>query len=313
MKRLTLWIGLAVVALAGCDRIGSDATVPTVAILNLLSHPILDESVAGIREGLAEAGFDGDAIRIIESNANGEMDRIRPLVQELLAVQPDVFIPVSTPVSQAAFAIAPSTQQVVFSTVTNPDDIGFSEQPQNWTGVSDAVNYEANIDLIFTLVPEARRIGMVFNPSEANSQYGVEAVRRIGAERGFELVTAPVQGSGEVRDAAASLASQVDALYVGSDNTVVAAIASLLSAAEDARVPVVSSDAGSVSEGVPIAVSVDYRALGREVGRIVAELLASGGAAGEIPMVQFLGDQVVTNPSGAARLNMTLPDSLVHR
>ena len=311
MKRSIICIGLLVVALGGCDRGGADAAVPTVAILNLLSHPILDESVTGIREGLAEAGFAEGEVRILESNANGEMDRIRPLVQELLAARPDVFVPVSTPVSQATFAIAPETQQIVFSTVTNPDDIGFPEQPDNWTGVSDAVNYEANIDLIFSLLPETERIGMVFNPSEENSRFGVEAVRRIASERGFELVTAPVQNSGEVRDAAASLAGRTDVLYVGSDNTVVAAIASLLSAAADAGTPVIASDAGSVQEGVPIAVSVDYRALGQEVGRIVAEILTSGRAAGEIPIVQFVGDQVVTNPEGAARLNMTLPDSLL--
>ena len=310
MRKLHSLLAFGILVLAGCGGEGSDG-IPTVAILNYLSHPILDESVAGIKEGLAAHGYAGDRIRILETNANGEYDKVYSLTQELLSASPDVFVPVATTPAQIAFTLALPSQQVVFSTVTNPWDIGFDSQPENWTGVSDLVNYAANIDLIFSLYPDTKRVGMVYNPSESNSQYGVDRVQELASERGFELLLAPVSTVVEVRDAAALLAEQVDVLYVGSDNTVVSGIAALLSAAAERRKPVVSSDAGSVSEGVPIAVSVDYRALGRRVGEIVAELLSTGKRAGDVAMVQYLGDKIVTNAQGAALLGMSLPDSLL--
>ena len=65
-----------------------------------------------------------------------------------------MIVPVSTPVTQAVFKEAPPTQKVIFSTVTNPGDVGMDEKPANMTGVCDRVNYDANFDLIFELFPD---------------------------------------------------------------------------------------------------------------------------------------------------------------
>ena len=66
------------------------ARVPTVAIYNLMSHPILDASAAGIKRGLAEHGYSAPRIKFVETNANGEMDKLNAFAKELLSVRPDV-------------------------------------------------------------------------------------------------------------------------------------------------------------------------------------------------------------------------------
>lgn len=299
--------------LAGCRR---EQEVPTVAILNLLSYPILDQSIEGIKTGLAEAGYGEGQIRILEANANGETDKLPALVQEMLAARPDVIVPVSTPVAQEVFRLAPPSQQIVFSTVTSPEKIwGDSVRtvPANITGVSDVVNYDANIDLIFKLYPNAKTIGMPYNPGEANSVVGVDRVRQLASERGFTLRLVPVTSSDQVADAARAMVGVVDVVYVGSDNTVASGIAGLLSVAQEHRLPVVASDAGSVFEGAPVAVSVDYRALGRRAGHLIAEVLKSRRPAGTFPPVRIVGNQFVANPQAIQRLGMTVPDSLLAR
>jgi putative tryptophan/tyrosine transport system substrate-binding protein len=301
------------VVLSGCGGAGRNQAAPNVAIFNLLSHPILDSSIAGIRAGLAEAGYSGDRIRITEVNANGEMDKLSAFAREIVASKPAIIVPVSTPVAQAVLKEAPAQQQVVFSTVTNPADIGMDRKPANATGVSDLVNYAANLDLIRQLFPHARRIGMIYNAGERNSQFGVDAVKRLAPERGFELRLATVSKSDEVVNALRGLLESVDVIYVGSDNTVVSAIEGLTKTAYDRKVPVVASDVGSVTGGALAAVSVDYRALGRKVGEIVAGLLKSGANAGSVAPVGFLGDALILNESAAARLGIQFPDSLRQR
>lgn len=291
---------------AGCTR--QDATArPTVAIFNLLSYPILDESVAGIKEGLAQSGYDSARVRLIEVNANGEMDKVPAFARQLLASSPNVIVPVSTPVTQAVTQASPATQQIVFSTVTNPADVGMDRKPPNMTGVSDAVNYEANIALIKELFPQARTIGIVYNPGEQNSQFGVQEVQRLAQANGLTVRLATVSRSDEVMPAARALAGSVDCFYVGSDNTVVGAIAGLLRVAAESKKPVIASDQGSVKEGALAAVSVDYHALGERVGGIVAEVLRTGKPAGTIPPVRFVGNKLVLNDRAASTLGFTFP------
>jgi putative tryptophan/tyrosine transport system substrate-binding protein len=310
-KRAALSVTLLVlVTFAACRS--QSPKVPQVTIVNLLSHPILNDSIAGIRKGLADAGYAEGQLRIVELSANGEMGKLNALAREALSGRPDVIVPVSTPVAQAVLREADDRQPIVFSTVTNPDDLGGPRQA-NVTGVSDAVNYEANLALIRELVPTAKRIGVVYNPSEANSQFGVSELQRLLVGRTETLQVVPIARSEQVPDAARSLLGSVDVLYVGSDNTVVGAIAGLVKVAEERRIPVIASDSGSVEDGALAAVSVNYVELGRRVGAIVAQILRTGTSAGSIQNEFFRGDALLLNKKAAVRIGFAFPQATVER
>lgn len=301
---LGVGIGLA----QGCSA--KHEKLPQVAIFTLLSHPILDDSIRGIREGLAEHGFGPEQVAFLEVNANGETDKLNAFAREILSAKPAVVVPVSTPVTQAVAKEAAPIQAVVFSTVTNPGDVGMDRKPANMTGVSDAVNYEANLGLIQSIRPDARRVGIIYNAGEKNSQFGVDRCREIAKPKNLTLEIVSVSRSDEVADAARSLLGKVDAFYVGSDNTVVAALAGLIKVAYDAKIPVIASDSGSVANGALAAVSVDYTQLGRKVGEIVAEVLRTGRKPGEIPNVMFQGNRLLLNLAAARQLGIELPADL---
>jgi putative ABC transport system substrate-binding protein len=181
------------------------------------------------------------------------------------------------------------------------------------TGVSDAVNYEANIDLIQELFPSASSIGMVYNPGERNSQFGVERTREILDSRQLTLTATTVSGSGEVGDAARSLVGRVDVIYVGSDNTVVSALEALLSVARESRLPVIASDAGSVEKGALAAVSVDYERVGRAAGYLVADVLDRRIAPGELEPVVVRGDALILNLASSKKLGIAVPEEVRSR
>jgi putative ABC transport system substrate-binding protein len=208
---------------------------------------------------------------------------------------------------------APITQKIVFSTVTNPADVGMDKKPRNVTGVCDVVNYAANFDLIFDLFPKTKVVGIPYNAGERNSEFGIKQVKALAEKRGVKLHLVTVATSQEVVDAARSLLDSVDVIYVGSDNTVVSAIAGLVKVAYEKKIPVLASDSGSVEGGALAAVSVDYRKLGRCAGQLAADILRNGKIPGEVEPVPFLGDALILNLKAAKTLDYTFPKPLRER
>lgn len=317
-RRSIVFLGLGVFFLAAVayyvmQEVGVRSNVRTVAIYNLVSHPILDASVKGIKAELASRGYTEGRVRFIDVNANGKMESLSAFARELLAAKPDVIVPVSTPVTQAVFKAAGPDQAIVYSTVTNPGDVGMDSRPANMTGVSDAVNYEANLNLITELFPNVKTIGIIYNASERNSQFGMDRVRELVGRRNLQLALVAVSNSGEVADAARSLSGKIDVYYVGSDNTVVSGLDALLSVARERRIPVIASDIGSVEKGALAAVSVDYERVGREAGRIVAQVLDTRARPGTIEKVFVYGESLILNQDAASKIGFQFPDAVKQR
>ena len=312
-RRLYPLLAIAIVGIAilvGCQK---HQPKPTIAIMTYVSYPILDQSIHGIKESLRAHGYTTDTTQFYEVNANGQGDLVKTFATELLNKHPDVIIPVSTPVTEAVFHEALPTQAIIFSTVTNPSDVGMDKSPPNMTGVSDVVNYEANLDLIRELFPTAKTIGIIYNPGERNSQYGVQKVKELATQKGFQLLLVPVAQSSDISDAARSILGKIDVFYVGSDNTVASGIETLVSIASERHKAVIASDAGSVAKGALAAVSVDYEELGHKVGDIVAQVLQQKQQPGQIAAVRFVGNSLVLNTTAAEKLKMNFSESLVKR
>jgi putative ABC transport system substrate-binding protein len=307
-KATSITAAMLMLALPAC---APEPEKADVTIMNLMSYDILDESVAGIREGLQQSGYDAKSLEIRVVNANGQMDLLPSFAKEVVAQKPDLVIPVSTPVAQAVLQAAPQSQQVVFSTVTNPTDIGYDRRPANLTGVADVVNYRDNFRLMQALVPGLKTVGMIYNPGERNSQFGVREAQKAADELGIKLVLVTATDSNLAVNSARSLIGRVQVIYIGSDNTAASAIAGIVAATAPRGLPVIASDAGSVRNGALAAVSVDYHRLGVAAGKLAATVLREGKPAREYPLVRFVGDTVVVNQDTASLLKMTIPSTLL--
>ncbi len=313
-SRRYVLISMAAVSIATAAVIATRAEEPrSVVIFTLLSYPILDDSIVGIKRSLADAGYSGTKVKLREVNANGQTNLLDAFAKEILAGKPDVVVPVSTPVAQAVVHNASPAQAIVYSTVTDPRQIGMDKHPQNMTGVSDAVDYEANIKLIKQLLPHSKRMGMIYNPGEANSRFGLEHVTSLAPKYGLSLSLISATNSTEALNATRTLIEKVDVIYIGSDNNAASAMSGIVAIASERQVPVIASDAGSVRAGALAAVSVDYQLLGRRVGQIVAEILRSGKRPGTIAAVSYLGDAVILNGRTARAIGYSFPPSIMSR
>src|SRR5690606_8692522 len=157
---------------------------------------------------------------------------------------------------------ATKTIPVVYSAVTDPVVAhlvpSMAPSGTNVTGVSDALALEAQVDLITKVVPDAKRVGMVYNPGEANSAVVVKEMKELLPKHGMTLVEATAPRTVDVCAAARSLVGKVDVIYTNTDNKVMSAYESLAKVGVYAKVPLIASDTDRVACGAIAALGVNY-------------------------------------------------------
>jgi putative ABC transport system substrate-binding protein len=205
---------------------------------------------------------------------------------------------------------------VVFTAVTDPVAAQIVKDKQapggNITGISDFSPLEAQFDLIKELVPSAKKIGVVFNPGEANSVALLNAVKALAPARSLQIVEASAGRTADVSAAAQSLVGKVDAIYLPTDNTIISALGTVLAVGTDNKLPVFTGDTESVQKGSVASIGFDYFQVGVETGAVVVRVL-KGEKPGAIPVKNASGSNLVINAKAAAAMGVTIPAAVQAR
>lgn len=286
----------------------------TVAITQIVEHPALDAVYQGIKDQLAEQGYkEGENLTVLHESAQGNAAIASQIARKFVGENPDVIVAIATPSAQTVAAAAKNIP-VVFSAVTDPVGaklVRSLEAPGgNITGVSDMLPIEKHIDLLQRVMPEAKRIGTVYNPGEANAASLVNLLDERLAARGLTLVKAAATKTSEVLGAARSLVGDVDAIYLTTDNTVISAAEAVISVGERAKIPVFAADTATVERGAVAALGFNYYEHGRQTGQMVYRILQGAGTA-DMPVETMDTLDLFVNPDAAERMGITLSDDLI--
>ncbi len=292
------------------------AAEKSVAVTAIVEHPALDACRDGIRDELAEAGFkDGENFSFTYESAQGNPGTAAQIARKLIGENPSVIVPISTPSAQAVVA-ATSDIPVVFTAVTDPVGaqlVSSLEHPGgNVTGMSDLSPLAKHLDLIREITPDAKRIGVPYNPGEANAVALLDLLKALAPDAGFEIVEAAATKSSEVLGAAQSLIGKVDVIYVPTDNTIVSALEAVVKVGVDSQIPVFAGDTDSVPRGAIAAVGFNYYDIGRQTGKIVVRVL-NGEAPGDIAVEGVEITELYVNPAAAEKMGVTLPEAVIAR
>jgi putative ABC transport system substrate-binding protein len=286
-----------------------------VASTAIVEHPALDAVRDGIKTYLEEHGYAGDKMKFTYESAQGQPAIAAQIARKLVGEQPDVIVAIATPSAQAAVS-ASQDIPVVFSVVTDP--IGAKVVPSlnqpgsNVTGLSDMVNVKQHLALMKEFLPELKRIGIPFNPGEANSVAIVEAMKAAAAEMGIEVIESAAPKSSDVMIAAKQLVGKAEAIYCSTDNTIISAFESVVKVGIDAQIPVFAADTASVERGAVAAVGYDYADLGRQTGELVLRVL-QGEKPGDIDVKMAEGTNLFINSKMAQRMGVSIPQSVQQR
>jgi len=307
MRRRILSAVLGSMLVAGVAQ----AETVTLGISQIVEHPALDASRQGALDELAERGYvEGDNLEVDFQNAQGDTSIAAQIARKFAGDRPDLVLAISTPSAQAAASALQDDTPIVFTAVTDPliaKLVSDMDAPGgNITGVVDAPPLQAQLQLIRDMFPEAKRLGVIYNPGEANSVSQAEKLGVMAPELDFELVEVTASRTSEVMGAARSLAGRADAIYVPVDNTVVSALESVLKVGYDADIPVFTGDNSSVERGALASLGFSYYDMGRQTGEMIASILG-GEKAGDLPVGTVEKLELILNRGAAEQIGYEIP------
>lgn len=185
---------------------------------------------------------------------------------------------IATPAALSAYSAANKSDiPVIFCAVSDPVAAGLTESLEagynNCNGTSDILDFSAQVDLIQSIQPDVKKIGVLYTTTEANSMSQLESFKAVCTEKGIEVVDQGVSGAADIPQAATTLASQVDCINNFTDNNVVNNLSIVLEKANAANIPVYGSEIEQVKNGCLASISIDYIALGKKTAEMGVEVL----------------------------------------
>ena len=295
------------------DSSSSEDKVVKIGILQFVTHDALDEIERGIEDGLADAGYEGSNVELTVLNAEADQSKIQTMSKKLVDDGNDVVIGIATPAAQG-LASATSDIPVIMGAISDP--VGAKlvknlDMPEgNVTGLSNHVPHAQTVELIQTITPDAKTIGVLYASSEDNSVSQVKEFTQYAEEAGLTVVEYAVPSTNEITTTMSVMTGKVDAIFVPQDNTIASAFPTVVTAANAAKIPVYSSVDTMVKQGSIASVAQSQYDLGLETAKIAVKILA-GKMVSEVPVKVVDTGVPTVNLKAAKELGITIPDSLL--
>ena len=324
-KMVTVLLTAAMVTTmaAGCgkssDSESSDKKESyTIGIEQFAEHGSLDNCREGFLAGLEEEGIkEGDNLTVKYKNAAADMGTAKQISDSLVSDKVDLVCAIATPSAQSAYNAAMKADiPVIYTAVTDPvaaELAGKDGKPVGEvTGTSDKLPVEEQLKMIREMLPDAKKIGIMYTTSEANSVSAIEEYKSLVEKYDFELVEKGITTTADVSLAADDLLSKVDCITNLTDNTVVASLPTILDKANEKKIPVFGSEIEQVKIGCLAAEGIDYIALGKQTGKMAAKVLKGEEKASEQNFETITEPGFYVNNKVAENLGITVPDDLAN-
>ncbi|MCX6849381.1 MAG: ABC transporter substrate-binding protein [Verrucomicrobia bacterium] len=275
-----------------------------VALLQHASQAILDQGRAGMIAGLKEKGWEqGRNLELKIYNAEGDNAVSQTIAKEMAGGGYDLLMTISTVSLQAvANANKAGGTPHVFALVSDPSVTGVGvsktdplDHPAHLAGFGTMQPIPQAFKIAREMNPALKKIGVVWNAAEANSEAQVKLARKVCADLGIELMESTVDNSSGVAEAAGALVARgAEALWMGGDVTVMTAADSLISTAKKGRIPVFTVIPPNVKKGSLFDLGADYPEVGRLAGNLAGEIL-NGRKPADVPITNVMPEMLAVN------------------
>jgi putative tryptophan/tyrosine transport system substrate-binding protein len=306
---------------------GSDGSRPRrVAVVQQTSIPALDEGITGALAALKERGYvDGGRMILRQYNAQGDIGTANAIAKEVTSGDFDLIFSASTVSLQTianANRFATPPRKHVFALVSDPYAVGVGVSRENhaihppyMTGVGSLAPVEDIFRLAKQLHPSLKRVGLVWDPSEANSVVTTKLARTACASLGITLVEANAENSTAITEATASLlARNVQAIWISPDLVASHGLDLIVSKAKVAGIPVFTSIPRSSTSGALFELGANFQAIGHVAGELAADVL-DGRDPALVPVENILPTKLQVDLLALRNLRekWDLPDAFVQR
>ena len=273
---------------------GSPGKLRSVALFQHVSQATLEEGARGVFAGLEQAGYqEGRTLAVRRYCAEGDAATANTIAREIIGGDSELVITLSTPSLQAIAAANRDAKRLhVFGLVSDPvvAGVGISrddprKHPSYMVGLGTMQPVADVFKLARRLNPALKKVGVAWNPSEANSEACTKVARAVCKELEIELLEANVDGSAAVREAVGSLIGRgAEAIWVGGDNVVLSSLDAVIGPTRAARVAVFTSIPGCAERGALFDLGADYHRVGISVGQLAGRVL-DGESPADMPIL----------------------------
>jgi putative ABC transport system substrate-binding protein len=290
------------------------ATMPRIGFLGVQTPTAWGPRLDAFRTGLRDLGYvEGKSIAIEYRFAEGQLDRLPGLADELVGLKIDVLVTHSTAGALAAKkATATSRIPVVMTNVGDAIGTGIvaslARPGGNITGDTFFAPELAakRLEVLAEAMPRARRIAVVANPDSPGTAPQLRAMDATARALDMALVRIDVRSLADLNGAFAAMAeTKVDAIVVNEgDTTIIANVRSIAEQAVARRLPSIGfieyADAGGL-----FGYGVDFLALYRRAAVFVDKIL-KGAKPADIPIERPTTFEFAINARTAAALGIAV-------
>lgn len=274
-------------------------------------------NVEGFRDGLRELGFgEADRVTYLYSGEPTRRNELGQTIEQMVAEGADLIFTAGTPTGVAAHqATRDSDVPVVFGVIADPIQAGvltdLIRPGGNMTGVILSQNQARRLQLLQSLVPDAERILLPYNPDDPAPVSAVAQLEDTAEELGLTLVHAHATDEVEVAALLAGLPEDIDAIFMLPDSTVNRHVDDLMRVAVERRLPVSAPSTAQVEAGATMAYGIVHHEVGQQAARMAVRVMRGADPA-DTP-VETANYYLTLNVSAAARIGLDLPEAILQQ
>ena len=284
-----------------------------VGVLQLLSHPALDQIYKGLEDGLAKEGYTvGKNLQLDLQNAQGDQSNLVSMGQKLVSDNNDLLVGITTP---AALSLSNATKDkpIIMAGITYPVEAGLIKSENNpgnnITGVSDRTPIKQQLEVMKQILPKMKKVGILYTASEDNSVKQAQEAEKLAKELGLEVKVSTVANTNDIQQVTETLAAETDAIFVPIDNTIASAMATVVKVTDVKKIPVFPSSDTMVADGGLLGIGVDQYKIGIETAKVIAKVL-KGADTKTMPIVLANEGVIYLNEAKAKQLGIEIPKDI---
>jgi putative tryptophan/tyrosine transport system substrate-binding protein len=297
------------------EAYAQQSVIPRVGYVSIGAREGTDVSNAGLRQGLADRGYDiGRDLILEERYADGDAERIPALIAELLALHVDVLVTIGTPMTRAAQRATATVPIVCMSgdPVRTKLVASLAHPGGNITGMSLlSGDYSAKwLSLLKEVAPQLHQVAVLQNLDNPGIAAEVERMEQSAPALGLELMTFSARPS-EIETSLAALATaSVDGLVVTDDPLLEVLMPRLIALTAQKHLPTLYGFSTAPKFGGLMSYSADFFAMWRRTASYVVRIL-KGAHPADLPVEQATEVTLNINLKTAKALGLSIPQALL--
>lgn len=318
MKKLIAMVLAAMMVLAmasAAPAAKAEEAKYTVGICQLMQHAALDTATQGFMDALTEKL--GDSVTFDLQNAQGEPTTCSTIVTGFVANEYDLIMANATPALLAAVSATDTipilgTSVTDYATALAIDDMDAAVGTGiNVSGTSDGVPAQLYADVLMELIPEAKKVSIVYCSAEPNSEFQADQFIACMDAIGVETTVYTFTDSNDIQAVVTAAIEDADAMYIPTDNTAASNMTIVTNICAPAGMPIICGEEGMCGSGGLATITISYYDIGYVCGEMAYDILVNGADVSAMPIGYAASPEKKYNADYAEAIAFEMPEDYV--